>query len=101
MARPKTKPAPAALAPESLLAWADAAGEALGRGLARGLSAGLAAGGLWPTPRRRGRPPKLVLPGTVAPEKRCTVEGCIRQARSKGLCPAHYQAERRLRLAKG
>jgi hypothetical protein len=40
-----------------------------------------------------------MLMGTVAPERRCTVEGCGRESRSKGLCSAHYQAERRRQLA--
>jgi hypothetical protein len=51
--------------------------------------------------RRRGRPPKVVSLGAVPSDRRCTVSGCDREARSKGLCSAHYQAERRRQLAAG
>jgi hypothetical protein len=89
--------------PSGLLAWAETLGEALGRGMARGINDGLARGGLPPSlhgPKRRGRPPKAIF-GTVPPERRCKEEGCVREARSKGLCSAHYQAERRKLLTKG
>ena len=56
-------------------------------------------------PRRRavaGRPPKTVSgAGAVPTDRRCTAPGCGREARSKGLCSAHYQAERRRLLAAG
>jgi hypothetical protein len=35
----------------------------------------------------------------VPPERRCTMAGCDRESRSKGLCSAHYQAERRRQIA--
>jgi hypothetical protein len=50
--------------------------------------------------RRRGRPPKVQTGGPVPSDRRCKVEGCGREARSKGLCSAHYQAERRRVLSK-
>jgi hypothetical protein len=37
--------------------------------------------------------------GPVPPERRCTMAGCERESRSKGLCSAHYQAERRRQIA--
>jgi hypothetical protein len=87
--------------------WAELIGEALGRGVARGINAGLGSSGglagmaaLQLGPRRRGRPPKIRTLGPVPAERRCKVEGCVREARSKGLCSAHYQAERRRLLAK-
>jgi hypothetical protein len=49
--------------------------------------------------RRRGRPPKTLLGAPVPPERRCTMAGCERESRSKGLCSAHYQAERRRQIA--
>lgn len=77
-------------------------GEAVGRGVARGLNQALAQSGFsTPTnlfaPRRRGRPPKAVLVAAPA-DRRCKIDGCIRPSRSKGLCSAHYQAERRKQL---
>jgi hypothetical protein len=36
-------------------------------------------------------PPKIVIPK----ERRCTVSGCDREKTAKGLCVAHYQAQRR------
>lgn len=36
-------------------------------------------------------PPKPVIPKA----RRCTVSGCEREKTAKGLCPAHYQAQRR------
>jgi hypothetical protein len=70
--------------------------------MARGINAGLAGAGVGvnglAAPRRRGRPPKAFY-GVVAPGKECKVPGCGRPARSKGLCSAHYQAERRRKLA--
>lgn len=105
MARPPRKSSssspPALALPPALASWAEAIGDAIGRGLARALhNSGInATGGNLATPyRRRGRPPKMLM-GTVAPERRCTVEGCGRESRSKGLCSAHYQAERRRQLA--
>ena len=95
-------------APTQLVSWAESLGEALGRGVARGINAGLSnaapfsGGGIvaGATGRRRGRPPKIQLAGPVPPEKLCKVDGCGRPARSKGLCSAHYQAERRRLQAK-
>ncbi len=94
--------------PPHLAAWAETLGEALGRGVARGIQAGLqgvnlgsaaGAGSLSNQPRRRGRPPKAPA-GPVPPERQCQAEGCEREARSKGLCSAHYQQERRKALQK-
>jgi hypothetical protein len=89
----------------TLLAWAESLGEALGRGVARGINSGLSSTALGAlagiaTPRRRGRPPKAWLGGPVPAERRCRVDGCPREARSKGLCSAHYQAERRRQLSR-
>lgn len=90
----------------NLMSWAETLGEALGRGVARGINFGISTvsrtgGGMLSTmPRRRGRPPKALTGGPVPAERRCKVEGCGREARSKGLCSAHYQAERRRLLAK-
>jgi hypothetical protein len=104
MARPRKNPLPTLTVPPHLSAWAEALGEALGRGVARGINAGLstlnAPGRIPGTVRtgRPGRPPKIsAVP--VPPERRCKEADCAREARSKGLCSAHYQAERR-RLAK-
>lgn len=101
-----------------LVEWAQVLGEALGRGVARGINAGLgsnsSSGGSAPSytaaaaaaplqvgVRRRGRPPRAKVAGPVPPERRCKVDGCTNEARSKGLCSKHYQAERRRILAKG
>ncbi len=92
----------------ALSSWAEALGEALGRGVARGINSGISTAGLGAgggsggavAGRRRGRPPKAVSGGPVPADRRCTVEGCGREARSKGLCSAHYQAARRRQLAK-
>ena len=116
MARPRkadtavSSPAGAA----GLVGWAELLGEALGRGVARGINAGLGSNGgggaaaasytaapLQVGVRRRGRPPRAKVAGPVPPERRCKVEGCGNEARSKGLCSKHYQAERRRLLAKG
>jgi len=100
-----------ALTPQ-LTSWAESLGEALGRGVARGINAGIATGNLGggagastSSPvRRRGRPPKAQSAGasssSASPDSRCSVEGCTREARSKGLCSAHYQAQRRKQLNK-
>lgn len=94
---------PSAL-PPALASWAEALGDAIGRGVARALhDSGINTTGApvaMPV-RRRGRPPKMLAAGPVAPERRCTVAGCERESRSKGLCSAHYQAERRRQLAAG
>lgn len=87
--------------PPALASWAEEIGVAIGRGLARALNnSGLAAPGstLGGSLRRRGRPPKALL-GPVPPERRCIVPGCERESRSKRLCSAHYQAERRRQIA--
>jgi len=86
------------------MGWADALGEALGRGVARGINQSLSnfsSNGTVPVlgPRKRGRPPKAVV-GYVPLDQRCSVAGCGRPARAKGLCSAHYQAARRKKLAK-
>jgi hypothetical protein len=89
--------------PGGWMSWADALGEALGRGVAHGLNAALSSSGLGAGlalsagPRKRGRPPKPVV-GYVPPDRRCSVAGCGRPARAKGLCSAHYQASRRKKL---
>lgn len=111
MARPRKNAAPAvALSSPGVMVWAELLGEAVGRGVARGINSGLgspgagagraSAGAIQVGSRRRGRPPKAQNVGPVPPERRCKVEGCGREARSKGLCSAHYQAERRRLLAK-
>jgi hypothetical protein len=96
----------------TLMSWAESLGEALGRGVARGINTGISmtshsigfsgagTGTALTLPRRRGRPPKILTGGPVPADRRCKVEGCGREARSKGLCSAHYQAERRRMLAK-
>lgn len=109
MARPrKTVATPSITTNPNLMSWAETIGEALGRGVARGINFGIstvsrvgAATGMMSTmPRRRGRPPKALTGGPVPADRRCKVDGCGREARSKGLCSAHYQAERRRLLAK-
>jgi len=98
--------------------WAESLGEALGRGVARGINSGLSnvtleRGSAASAPaftdeaessalagsKRRGRPPKAQAQAQVAADRVCTVPDCGREARSKGLCSAHYQAERRRILA--
>jgi hypothetical protein len=93
------------MSPPGLVFWAESLGEALGRGVARGINNGLSnvsgtngAGSALGRPR--GRPPKAFTGGPVPADRRCKVDGCPREARSKGLCSAHYQAERRRHLAK-
>jgi hypothetical protein len=103
MARPRKLAVPSSTTslPPALASWAEQIGDAIGRGLARALNnSGLAGGGAGQAAsvRRRGRPPKMVA-GPVPPERLCKVGGCGREARSKGLCSAHYQAERRRLLA--
>ena len=103
MARPRKNSAPSFANASTLAAWAETLGEALGRGVARGINSGLSINGLGSNllaPRPRGRPPKAVTGGPVPPERRCKEENCVREARSKGLCSAHYQAERRRQLSK-
>ena len=103
MARPRKDAIPLLGAASSLVAWAEHLGEALGRGMARGINSGLSLAGFpgaGAGARRRGRPPKVMSGGPVPPERRCKEAGCVREARSKGLCSAHYQAERRRQLSK-
>ncbi|MBN1209612.1 MAG: hypothetical protein JXB05_32485 [Myxococcaceae bacterium] len=90
--------------PPSLVMLAEAFGSAMGRALAQALHTngyvppnGNAAAPM----RRRGRPPKMVSGAPVPTDRRCTVTGCERESRSKGLCSAHYQAARRRQLANG
>lgn len=95
---------PVSALPPALASWAEALGDAIGRGVARALhDSGIRTGGapVAVPVRRRGRPPKMLASGPVALERRCTVPGCERESRSKGLCSAHYQAERRRQLAAG
>jgi hypothetical protein len=109
MARPRKNPVSFGTNP-NLMSWAESLGEALGRGVARGINTGIsmtssgfgtgAQTSALTFARRRGRPPKILTGGPVPAERRCKVEGCGREARSKGLCSAHYQAERRRMLAK-
>jgi len=117
MARPrKSDTAAASSSPSAgiggLSGWAEMLGEALGRGVARGINAGLGSNSPVSAPsysaplqvgvRRRGRPPRAKVAGGPIPlERRCKVDGCANEARSKGLCSKHYQAERRRILAKG
>ena len=120
MARPRIIPdalslGSAMVSAPNLVGWAESLGEALGRGVARGINSGLSTAGFGGgggggggggasaalvAGRRRGRPPKVQPGGPIPPERLCKVEGCGREARSKGLCSAHYQAERRRMLAK-
>lgn len=115
MARPrKTETASPPSSIGGLAGWAEMLGEALGRGVARGINAGLGSTNSFPAApssstsaplqvgvRRRGRPPRAKTTGPVPAERRCKVDGCPNEARSKGLCSKHYQAERRRLLAKG
>ncbi len=90
--------------PPNLVSWAETLGEALGRGMARGFNTGISMNGSMNGSilgaRRRGRPPKAFVGGPVPEERRCKVTGCEREMRSKNLCSAHYQAERRRQLQK-
>jgi hypothetical protein len=104
MARTSASASPAASVPfPQLLGWADAIGSAIGQGIARGLNSSLNAGGVVGAPalgpRKRGRPAKPFV-GFVPVGQRCSVAGCGKPARAKGMCSAHYQASRRKRLAK-
>jgi hypothetical protein len=88
--------------PPVLTMFAEVLGEAIARNLAQAIhSNGLfpVAGGMPAPVRRRGRPPKVQAGGAVPEGRLCTVPGCGRESRSKGLCSAHYQAERRRTLA--
>ena len=107
MARPRKHAGPSLSSPTlppALAVLAEALGDAIGRGVARALhdsGLGNGAANVAAPVRRRGRPPKILASGPVSPERRCTVAGCERESRSKGLCSAHYQAERRRQLAAG
>jgi hypothetical protein len=87
--------------PPALLTLAQVIGEAVGQGVAHALaSRGIGTGNASTAASERGRGrPKGLTSGSAALERRCTVLGCGREPRSKGLCSAHYQAERRRLLA--
>lgn len=104
MARPRKELSSAPLTP-ALSTWAEALGDAIGRGMLRALNTGMpvlgTSGNTATAMRRRGRPPKVLAGGMSSVERQCTAEGCTREQRSKGLCSAHYQAERRRQLSNG
>lgn len=110
MARPRKELSNVPLTP-AMVNWAEALGDAIGRGMLRALNTGMpslggngngASHNTVTAGRRRGRPPKVLAGGNTVPaDRRCTVDGCMREQRSKGLCSAHYQAERRRQLAGG
>ncbi|MBZ4416960.1 hypothetical protein [Myxococcus sp. RHSTA-1-4] len=110
MARPRKELSNVPLTP-AMVNWAEALGDAIGRGMLRALNTGIPSlggngvshgAGNGVAVRRRGRPPKMLSGnGLVSSDRRCTVDGCGREQRSKGLCSAHYQAERRRLLAGG
>ncbi|NMO17285.1 hypothetical protein HPC49_06750 [Pyxidicoccus fallax] len=110
MARPRKELANVPLTP-AMVNWAEALGDAIGRGMLRALNTGMPSLGsngngsnAMVAGRRRGRPPKVLASnssGMVSADRRCTVDGCGREQRSKGLCSAHYQAERRRLLSGG
>jgi len=92
--------------PPVFLMFAEVLGDAIGRSFARaihtngvGNGVGALSVGMAAPMRRRGRPPKALSGGPVPADRVCTVPGCGRESRSKGLCSAHYQAERRRQLA--
>ena len=89
--------------PPVFVMFAEVLGEAIARNLALAIKTNgmVAAAGAMPSAvRRRGRPPKSTLTaGPIPAGRMCTVPGCGRESRSKGLCSAHYQAERRRSLA--
>lgn len=109
MARPRKSIASfgvSSLGSSEVSTWAETLGEALGRGVARGLNNGLSA-----SPFATARTsPGLSLKrrdgsrrssnSQTASDRQCRMDGCGRDARSKGLCSAHYQAERRRLQAK-
>ncbi|MFL5350170.1 MAG: hypothetical protein ACJ8AT_35800 [Hyalangium sp.] len=103
--RPPTSSSSTPLPPVFLM-FAEVLGDAIGRSFARAIHTNGFSGGLGATTaamaapiRRRGRPPKALSAGPVPTDRLCTVPGCGRESRSKGLCSAHYQAERRRQLA--
>ena len=110
MARPRKELTTSSLTP-AMANWAEALGDAIGRGMLRALNTGMPSlggngngfgNGTTAAGRRRGRPPKVLASSNMLPsDRRCTVDGCLREQRSKGLCSAHYQAERRRQLAGG
>ncbi len=108
MARPRKELSNVPLTP-AMVNWAEALGDAIGRGMLRALNTGMPSLGgngsshnTVTAGRRRGRPPKMLAGGNMVPsDRRCTVDGCTREQRSKGLCSAHYQAERRRQLSGG
>ncbi|WP_163996918.1 hypothetical protein [Pyxidicoccus caerfyrddinensis] len=108
MARPRKELSTVPLTP-AMVGWAEALGDAIGRGMLRALNTGMpslggngASHNTMTASRRRGRPPKVLAGGNmVSADRRCIVDGCTREQRSKGLCSAHYQAERRKQLSGG
>ncbi|QSQ16567.1 hypothetical protein [Myxococcus landrumensis] len=104
MARPRKELSKVPLTP-TMVNWAEALGDAIGRGVLRAMNQGIPSGSnghnVMVASRRRGRPPKALAGNMVAADRRCTMPECTREQRSKGLCSAHYQAERRRLLAGG
>ncbi|ATB47006.1 hypothetical protein [Corallococcus macrosporus] len=106
MARPRKELSSVPLTP-AMVNWAEALGDAIGRGMLRALNDGMPRlGSAAPSTsaltagRRRGRPPKVMAGASlVSLDRRCTMDGCTREQRSKGLCSAHYQAERRRQIS--
>ncbi|WP_141323218.1 hypothetical protein [Myxococcus sp. AB025B] len=105
MARPRKELSKVPLTP-AMVNWAEALGDAIGRGVLRAMNQGMplssgSGSNALSASRRRGRPPKALAGNMVAADRRCTMPDCTREQRSKGLCSAHYQAERRRLLAGG
>jgi hypothetical protein len=99
MARPRLNESTMPFSMSFLPAFAEQIGEALGRGVARGLGLG---GATAMVRRGPGRPAKnQILAGATAGAVTCSISGCQRAARAKGLCSAHYQSERRRLLLGG
>jgi hypothetical protein len=82
------------------MTWAESFGELLGRGVARGINSALSTLSLPSIAPGRDRSARAVSSGAVPADRQCKMAGCDRESRSKGLCSAHYQAQRRKTLAK-